>query len=180
VTYREHTDKLQTLVWSPDGRSIASAGKDRLVKIWEPTRLQQNRSFFSNFTKFFTNNGQKSLGGYGGQITALAWSPNGERLASACNDYQVRISGLHADYLSMALKIDNSTFKNALAWSPGGQYLAIAGNDKLVRLWSIAKLQETYIYHGHSGYVTSVAWSPGGSQLASAGVDRTIQVWQAQ
>jgi WD40 repeat protein len=80
----------------------------------------------------------------------------------------------------MALKIDNSTFKNALAWSPSGQHLAIAGNDKLVRLWSIARLKETYIYHGHSSYVMSVSWSPNGSQLASAGVDRTIQVWQAQ
>ena len=178
VTYREHTDTLQTLVWSPDGRSIASAGKDRFVKVWEPTRLQQKRSFFS--TLFFPTSGQKSLGGYGGSITSLAWSPNGERLASASNDYQVRLSSLHSGHLSMTLKIDNSTFKNALSWSPNGQHLAIAGNDKLVRLWSIAKLQETYIYHGHSGYVTSVAWSPNGSQLASAGVDRTIQVWQAQ
>jgi WD40 repeat protein/tRNA A-37 threonylcarbamoyl transferase component Bud32 len=177
VTYREHADKLQALAWSPDGRSIASAGKDRVVKIWEPARLQQKRSLR---TLFFPSSGQKSLGGYEGSITALAWSPNGGRLASASNDYQVRISGLHAGYLSMALKIDNSTFKNALAWSPSGQHLAIAGNDKLVRLWSVTKSQETYIYHGHSGYVTSVAWSPNGSQLASAGVDRTIQVWQAQ
>jgi WD40 repeat protein len=179
VTYREHTDYLQTLVWSPDGRFIASAGNDRIVKVWEPARLQQKKRSFLT-TLFFPSSGQKSLGGHGGLITALAWSPNGEHLASACNDHQVRISGLNAGYLSMSVKIDNSTFKNALAWSPGGQHLAIAGNDKLVRLWSIARLKETYIYHGHSGYVMSVSWSPNGSQLASAGVDRTIQVWQAQ
>jgi WD40 repeat protein len=178
VRYSEHTAQIQTVTWSPDGRYIASGGKDRMVKVWEPARLQQKRSFLT--TLFFHTSGQKSMGGHGGAITDLAWSPNGERIASACNDHQVRISGLSAGYLSMALKIDNSTFKNALAWSPSGQHLAIAGNDKLVRLWSIARLKETYIYHGHSSYVMSVSWSPNGSQLASAGVDRTIQVWQAQ
>lgn len=178
VTYQEHRDKLLSVVWSPDGQYIASAGTDRVVKIWEPLKLQQKRSFLS--TLFFPTAGQKHWGGYGGHITALSWSPDSQHLASACSDYQVRISSVQTSYLSTDLKVDNSTIKNALAWSPSGRHIAIGGNDKLVRLWNVADKKETYIYHGHTGYVVSVSWSPDGSRVASAGVDRTIQVWQTR
>lgn len=178
VTYREHAATVLTLVWSPDSRTLASAGNDHVVRIWEPARIQQKRSFLSAL--FFSSNGQKSLGGYNGNILALAWSPDNRYLAVTASDHQVRVIDLQSNYLSTALKIDHATLKNAVAWSPNGQYLAIAGNDKLVHLWHVAQKKETYIYHGHTGYVMSIAWSPDGSRVASAGVDRTVQVWQTQ
>ncbi|GCF10334.1 serine/threonine protein kinase [Dictyobacter arantiisoli] len=178
TTYREHSDAIHTVAWSPDGQLIASGGKEHHIKIWEPIRTQPKRTFFS--VLFPHASKEKILGGYEGQISALAWSPDGHRLASSSTDYQVRIRGLHAGYLSTTLKIDRSAYKNTLAWSPSGQHLAIGGNDKLVHLWSIGKLKETYIYHGHSGYVMDIAWSPNGSCIASTGVDRSIQIWQTQ
>jgi WD40 repeat protein len=177
-TYSGHTDSVLAVDWSPDGHFIASAGKDRVVRIWEPEKLRQKRSWWS--TLLFPSRGERNWGGYGGQIPALAWAPDNHRLASVCGDYQVRVRSLHSGHLPISLNIDRTTLKNTIAWSPSGKHLAIGGNDKLVRLWNVVARKETYIYHGHSGYVISLAWSPDGSRIASAGVDRTIQVWQTR
>ena len=178
LTYSGHTDSVLTLDWSPDGQYVASAGKDRVVRIWEPEKLRQKRSWWS--TLLFPSRGERNWGGYGGQIQDIVWAPDSHRLASVCSDYQVRVRSLHSGYLPLTLNVGRTTLKNTVAWSPSGKHLAIGGNDKLVRLWNVADRRETYIYHGHSGYVVSVAWSPDGSRIASAGVDRTLQVWQTQ
>lgn len=177
-TYKEHTAGLLVVMWSPDGKYVASAGKDSVVKIWEPQKLAQKRNWLSNL--FFPSQGQQHWNGHHGKVVALAWSPDSRYLASVCNDHYVRIRDLNSGHLTTSLGMGSSTLKNTIAWSPAGQHLAIGGNDKLVRLWNIAAKKETYIYHGHVGYVISVSWSPDGSRIASAGVDRTIQVWQTR
>jgi WD40 repeat protein len=177
-TYSEHADDVLAVVWSPNGQSIASAGKDRNVRIWEPEKWQQKRSFLGSL--FFPNQGQKVWVGHTGQINALAWSRDGQYLASACNDHWVRIRDISSFHTTYTLNIDQTTIKNTLAWSPKGQYLALGGNDKVVRIWNADRKQETSVYYGHMGYVVSVVWSPDGSKIASAGVDRTLQVWQVE
>jgi len=173
----EHKDTIQTLAWSPDSKYLASAGKDAVVKIWEPLKTQQKRSLLSTF--LFPQMGQKTLGGYGGPIHALAWSPDNRRIATVCADYRIGVRDVVTGLTIFSQYSNSSTMKNTVAWSPNGKHLAIGGNDKVVRLWNVFNKKESFAYHGHTGYVTSVAWSPDGARIASAGVDRTVQVWQA-
>jgi WD40 repeat protein len=184
LTYRQHSDSVQVVAWSPDGRYIASAGKDKTVYIWELEKLRQRRSLFSSF--FSTSlhmlpiNGQQNWGGFAGSIYALAWSPDGKQLAASCSDGQVYMRNVAMNRNGSALRIDRSTIKNTLSWSPDGKSLAIGGNDKAVHIWSAVTERESFVYTGHSGYVTAVAWSPDGNCIASAGVDHTIQMWKAK
>lgn len=182
IPFQEHKDAVLSVEWSPDGKYIASAGKDAVVRIWEPQKLLQKRNWLS--TLFFPNPGQQSWHGHNGKLVALSWSPDSKQIAAACNDHLVRVRDFSPESggapATTSLGIDNSTVKNTLAWSPAGKYLAVGGNDKVVRIWNVAAQQETYIYHGHVGYIISVAWSPDGSRIASTGVDRTIQVWQTR
>lgn len=176
-TYRNHQDRVQALAWSPDGKRMASAGKDRKVQIWDPLKDLQKRSILS--TLLFPAQGSRILERHHGQIHALAWSPDGQYLASASSDHRALVWNMQSGPTMLAHGINNSSIVNTVDWSPAGTHLAIGGNDKAVQVWNVFNKTLAFAYRGHVGYVVALAWSPDGSRIASAGVDRTIQVWQA-
>jgi len=73
LTYYGHTNAIQALAWSPDGKRLASGSWDTTVQVWNATTGQQ----------IFTYRGHADI------IGSLAWSPDGKRIASV--DDQVRV-----------------------------------------------------------------------------------------
>ncbi len=117
-------------------------------------------------------------------VTALAWSPDGNAIASASDDKTVHIwnpatlrSPTHA-FQSTVLGNHTDRVK-AVVWSPDSAYLASAGNDATVQLWNMSTRERLYTYRGHAKRVRTLAWSPNGNVIASAGDDRTIHLWKA-
>jgi WD40 repeat protein len=177
-TYFEHGDKIQSIAWSPDGKWVASAGKDRKVHIWNPTKEPPKHSFLSTFLSSFTRK-IETLNEHNGQIFSVAWSPDSRRIASASGDRRVLIGDIQTKKIVFSMGEGSTSIKNVVAWSPRGEYIAIGGNDKTVQIWNVNSKKLTFTYSGHAGYVTTVAWSPDGTKIASASSDRTIQIWQA-
>jgi serine/threonine protein kinase len=161
-----------TLGWSPDGKSIAFGGEDKLVQVWHIQR--EKTGFFTSL--LFHARGQFSYRGHFGRVNALAWSPNGQRIASVGSDKTLQVWDSVSGKKYFIHRNPSSTL-NCVAWSYDGRYLATGGNDKLVQVWDTITRNAVTTYAGHSGYVTSVAWSPDGRQLVSASVDHTIHVW---
>ncbi len=116
--------------------------------------------------------------GHSDYVSAVAWSPDGKRIASASGDHTVQVwdaaGGGHV-YIYHGHTSDVST----LAWSPDGKYIASAGLDMTVQVWVATTGNLVYTYHGHNDVVYDVAWSPGGTRIASASNDGTVQVWDA-
>ncbi|HVU69594.1 MAG TPA: protein kinase [Ktedonobacteraceae bacterium] len=170
--HRGHNARVLSLAWSPDGRSIASAGEDKLIHIWSVQR--EKGSFLTSW--LFPTRGQFTYRGHFGRVNALAWSPNGQRLASVSADKTLQIWDSLTGRKYFIHRNPSATL-TCTAWSYDGRYIATGGNDKLVHVWDTVTRNPVATYAGHTGYVTSVSWSPDGKQLVSASVDHTIHIW---
>ncbi|MCI0460436.1 MAG: protein kinase, partial [Gemmataceae bacterium] len=104
-----------------------------------------------------------------GQVTSVAFSPDGQRLAAASNDGpigMVKIWEASTGKELLTLK-GHTEVVWSVAFSPDGQRLASASYDRTVKLWESATGKELLTFKGHTTAVRSVAFSPDGQRLAS-------------
>ena len=117
----------------------------------------------------------------GSPVSAVAFSPDGTRLASGSSDETLRLWDVQTGQrIGQPLRGHGGDVLSVV-FSPDGTRLASGGYDGTVRLWNAKTNQPLGApLQGHEGSVWSVAFSPDGTRLASGGYDGTVRLWNAQ
>jgi WD40 repeat protein len=122
---------------------------------------------------------RRTLQGSRSALTKLAWSPDGQTIASGSNDHIVYLWDTQISKLPRTFT-GHTRVVTSVTWSPDGQMLASGSDDNTVRLWNVQAGTSLWTLKGHRRNVTSVAWSGDGHTLASASDDGTIRVWNTK
>ncbi len=145
------------LAITPDGQRIAAAIYDQ-----EEVRI------------FNVANGgrQSGTGTLGSQTLALAFSPDGRRLAMGMRNSTVRLHDtLTGEQLRRFTGHLGEVF--AVAWTPQGDLISV-GQDHTVRVWSQAQAaQRNHLSHRFINFITA----PAGDLMAGVTDDKRIIIW---
>src|SRR5262249_24861874 len=144
---------------SPDGHTLASGGVDNTLKFWDVPSSSPLREYAA------------------AEVNGVALSPDGTKLAAACQDGLVRVWGA-LDRKELFKLAGHAGPVHQVAFSANGQSLASAGSDRTVRFWNAANGQPVAAVGAHTAAVTALVLHPNNTQAFSAGEDGLVKFWQ--
>jgi WD40 repeat protein len=121
---------------------------------------------------------QQRFCGHEAPVMAVAFSPDGRRLASASVDKTIRLWDPVGGQELACLRGHGDRVWS-VAFSHDSRRVASASADKSVRLWDTDSGQELACFRGQAGRVSSVAFAPDGVRLVLGCLDGTVRLWDA-
>mmetsp|Transcript_99630 Transcript_99630/g.281175 ORF Transcript_99630/g.281175 Transcript_99630/m.281175 type:complete len:974 (-) Transcript_99630:131-3052(-) len=159
VTVVAHSKEVNDVVVSPNNKLIASAGQDKLVRIWQ----------------FPSGDLLGECKGHRRGVWCVAFSPIDQVIASASGDTTVRIWNLR-DYTAIRSFQGHGSAVLRVCFLSGGMQLMTSGVDGLLKLWQIRTADCAATFEEHVGKVWCIDLL--GDRMVSGGSDSKLCVWR--
>ena len=104
------------------------------------------------------------------------WSPDGERVVTACADGGVRLWSADGQPLGEPLEHGDEVL--CATFDPEGLRVATASGDGSACVWNLATRERLPLV-GHAARVVHAAWSPDGARVATTSRDNSVRIWRA-
>ena len=190
-----------TVVFSPDGKMLATGSRDTTVKILEiPTGTIINTFPADDspiWSVAFNSNGTQLVAGtydwrvivwnlsrkepfrvfeHRAPVWAVAITPDGKTIASASGDGTVKIWDLETGFLIFNFP-DHSDVIYSIAISPDGKKLVSSSADETIKIENLETGELMNTLTGHTGVIRSIDISPDGEKIVSGSYDQTLKIW---
>ncbi|MBG1257787.1 ribosome assembly protein 4, partial [Nostoc sp. BAE] len=155
-----HSSSVNSVGFSPDGKTLASGSDDKTIKLWDVS----------------TGKAIKTLTGHSYTVNSVGFSPDGKTLASGSADNTIKLWDVSTGKAIKTLTV-HSSWGYSVGFSPDGKTLASGSDGNTIKLWDVSTGKAIKTLTGHSYTVNSVGFSPDGKTLASGSGDKTIKLW---
>jgi WD40 repeat protein len=165
-TLEGHLEEVDSVVFSPDGRLVASGSLDGTAQLWDTA----------------TGEARGTLEGHSDVVKAVVFSPDGRLVASGSRDGTVRLWDTATGKARCTLEgYESYKFEVCtVVFSPDGRLVASGSESRTVRLWDVATGKALGSLKGHLDRVYEVMFSPDGRLVASGSKDGTVRLWDVK
>lgn len=193
----------ENVVFAPDGHTLAAVAWDRLEEVWlfdldDPQRHRQFPARQSDYAAFTpdgrhlavawmddgilydlaANREIRRFRGHSSTLSAAAFSPDGNILATVGHDRKLRLWNTQSGTEEYAI-VAHQDWVRAVSFAPDGWSLATAGDDGIVRLWHAKTGQLLLELPKESDGIRSVRYCPTGRCLACRTADDRIVIYDS-
>jgi WD40 repeat protein len=146
------------VVYSRDGKTLASAGNGPTIRHWDAATGKELHLEYQ---------------GHQAAVAAVAISDDGKTIASGGD--QLRLWDPATGKLQRTIEVKGGV--TCLAFAPDGKTVAAGGRDRVVHVWEVATGNVVQELKGHKHAVCGLAYSRDGKRLASGDVQASVRVW---
>ncbi len=160
-----HTAQINSAFFSPaESRLLVTASNDGTARIWDlPSR------------RVLQVLAHRDADGAGGPVHLAVFSPDGRRIATACEDGRIRFWETASGKAEGVIQLDGPAL--AVAYSADGRRMIAGSANGKAMIFDVASRRPLVRYLGHTAAIHCVALSPDGRRALTGSSDRLAKLW---